>query len=271
MQLKLEQRQEIEAMILQNFRLLNDDALLSQTYRQELLHFLQIPATKKYPPIAANRYILSHDAVKEAYQLSDVQLQSYPRQREYMLTHWLDYAVTNQQDMAAAHTLLERYEKTYPNSSLISYFKNAIEAKEKMIVAQPAPDFTFNNAAGQGISLKSLYGKPICIAFCFNLKQHEYNFRPLEEKYRERMTFVYLNVTPNTPFELWKTTVESRPGIVHLWASDEEAALLRNSYIPTMQYPFVLIDATGKIVQRWIPQEFPDDKALQEELKNLLR
>ena len=114
-------------------------------------------------------------------------------------------------------------------------------------------------------------GKPVCIAFCFNLKQHELIFKPLEEAYRDRLTFVYLNVTPNTPFEDWKSTVQSRPGVVHLWASDEEAQKLKDTYSTSMRYPFVLIDSQGKIVERWIPQEFPDNKTLQEELKGLIK
>lgn len=270
-QLKREQRQEIESLVLQNFRLLDDDALLSRAYRNELRTFLQIPVTQKYTPNADKGYILSQEAVQYAYQMSDEKLQSYPRHRAYMLTHWLDYAVTNQQDMSAAKALLVNYEKTYPSSELIGYFNNMITAKEKMYVAQPAPAFTFKNQEGQAVSLSSLSGKPVCIAFCFNLKQHEYNFKPLEEAYRDRMTFLYLNVTPNTPFDVWKTTVATRPGVVHLWASDEDTKVLRDTYVPTMQYPFVLIDAMGKIVQRWIPQEFPDNKTLQEELRNLVR
>jgi hypothetical protein len=270
-QLKPNQRREIENLTLQNFKILPDAALMSEPYRRELRNFIQIPVTQKYPTDSAKRYVLSGDAVKLAYQMSDEKLRAYPRQREYLLTYWLDYSTTFRSDMAAAHTLLENYEKTYPSSELIPYFKQTIAAKEGKYVGQQAPNFTFKNQEGKDVSLSSLKGKPVCVAFCFNLKQHELIFKPLEEAYRDRLTFVYLNVTPNTPFEDWKSTVQSRPGVVHLWASDKEAQELKDTYSTSMRYPFVLIDAQGKIVERWIPQEFPDNKTLQEELKGLIR
>ncbi len=270
-QLKADQRREIENLTLQNFKILPDAALMSEPYRRELRNFIQIPVTQKYPTDSAKRFVLSGDAVQYAYQLSDEKLRAYPRQREYLLTHWLDYAVTFRSDMTAARTMLENYERAYPASQLLPYFKRTIAAKERMYVAQPAPNFTFKNEEGKEVSLSQLQGKPLCIAFCFNLKQHELIFKPLEEAYRDRMTFVYLNVTPNTSFESWQTTVQSRPGVVHLWTSDEEAQKLKDTYATTMRYPFVLIDSQGKIVERWIPQEFPDNKTLQEELKGLIR
>jgi hypothetical protein len=270
-QLKLDQRREIENFTLQNFKILPDAALMSEPYRRELRNFIQIPVTQKYPTDSAKRFVLSGDAVQYAYQLSDEKLRAYPRQREYLLTHWLDYAVTFRSDMTAASTMLENYERAYPTSELLPYFKRTIIAKERMYVAQPAPNFTFKNEEGKDVSLSNLQGKPVCIAFCFNLKQHELIFKPLEEAYRDRMTFVYLNVTPNTSFELWQSTVQSRPGVVHLWTSDDDAQKLRDTYATTMRYPFVLIDSQGKIVERWIPQEFPDNKTLQEELKGLIR
>lgn len=270
-QLKNNQRQEIENFTLQNFKILPDAALLSEPYRRELRNFIQIPVTQKYPTDSAKRYVLSGEAVQYAYQMSDEQLRAYPHQRAYLLTYWLDYATTFRSDMAAARILLENYQRTYTSSELISYFRKTIEAKERMYVGQPAPNFTFKNQEGKEVSLSNLQGKPVCIAFCFNLKQHELIFKPLEETYRDKATFVYLNVTPNTSFELWQSMVQSRAGVVHLWASDEDAEKLRDTYATTMRYPFVLIDAQGKIVERWIPQEFPDNKALQEELKGLIR
>jgi len=153
---------------------------------------------------------------------------------------------------------------------LINYFKQTIENKENLITGNPAPTFVLKNSDNQDITLSSLQGKPVCIAFCFNLKQHELIFKPLEQKYGARMTFVYLNITPNTDFALWKSTVEPRPNVMHLWASEEANQQLRNSYLSTMRYPFVLIDAQGKLVERWIPQAFPDNPALKTELKALM-
>lgn len=173
--------------------------------------------------------------------------------------------------MSTARALLAKYEQTYPESALVPYFKRTIEAKEKMEVAALAPEFMLNDRDGNTVTLSSLRGKPVCIAFCYNLKQHENDFKPLEEKYRGRLNFVYLNVTPATTYEMWQPTTEKRPGVLHLWASDDEAQMLKEAYASTMRYPFVLIDAQGKIVERWIPQEFPDNKPLQIELRDLIR
>jgi peroxiredoxin len=140
-----------------------------------------------------------------------------------------------------------------------------------MYVGKAAPNFSLKDREGKEVTLQSLQGKPICIAFCFNLKQHELIFKPLEEAYKGRLTFVYLNVTPSTSFELWQSLTENRPNVVHLWGSDEDAKKLKETYATTMGFPFVVIDAQGKIVERWIPQEFPDNKTLQKELSGLVK
>jgi hypothetical protein len=264
-------RRAIEDITLQNFKVLPDAALLSAAYRSELRNFLQYPAVQRFPADSSKGFVLGKEAVEYAYQLSEQQLNEHPQQREYMLTHWANYAATFQEEMAAAKNLLGSYEKTYPqNKELIAYFNNIIAAKEGMYVGQSAPEFALKDSDGKTLSLSSLEGKPVCIAFCFNLKQHELIMKPLEEKYRSRMTFMYLNVTPATAFESWQPLAEKREGVVHLWASEEEAKQLKNTYIPTMKYPFVLIDAKGKIVRRWIPQEFPDNATLQREIKDIM-
>ena len=270
-QLKATQRQEVENFTLQNFKILPDAALMSEPYRRELVNHILIPITKKYPTDSAQRYILSGEALQLAYQESDEQLRAYPKQRAYLLTHWVDYAVAFRSDMTAAHSLLEKFERAYPSSELLPYFKQSITAKEGMYVGKGAPNFLLKDRDGKEVTLQSLQGKPICIAFCFNLKQHELIFKPLEEAYKGRLTFVYLNVTPNISFELWHSLTENRPSVVHLWASDEDAQKLKETYATTMGYPFVLIDAQGKIVERWIPQEFPDNKTLQKELSGLVK
>ena len=270
-QLKSNQRQEIENLTLQNFKILPDAALMSEQYRRELANYILIPITKKYPTDSAQRYILSSEALQLAYQESDEQLRDYPKQRAYLLSHWVDYAVTFRSDMTAAHSLLEKFERTYPSSELIPYFKQSITAKEGMYVGKAAPNFSLKDREGKEVTLQSLQGKPICIAFCFNLKQHELIFKPLEEAYKGRLTFVYLNVTPSTSFELWQSLTENRPNVVHLWGSDEDAKKLKETYATTMGFPFVVIDAQGKIVERWIPQEFPDNKTLQKELSGLVK
>lgn len=269
-QLKPDERKTIQDFTLQNFKILSDAALMSESYRNELKNFIQIPVIQKYPTDSAKAYVLTPEAVRLAYQNSEEKLGAYPKQRQYLLTHWLDYATTFRSDMSAARDLLERYQSTYPNSELIPYFKRTIETKERMAVGQAAPNFTLKDREGNTLSLSSFQGKPVCIAFCFNLKQHEFIFKPLETFYNDRITFVYLNVTPSTSFELWQSTTEKRPGVVHLWASEEDAQKLKDTYATSMRYPFVLVDAQGKIVERWIPQEFPDNPVLQKEIKALL-
>jgi hypothetical protein len=270
-QLKPNQRKEIQELALQNFKIMPDAALLSEVYRNELRNFIQVPVIQKYPTDSAKRYVLSPEAVQMAYQLSSEELQSYPKQKEYLLTHWLNYSTTFRSNMSTARALLAKYEQTYPESTLVPYFKRTIEAKEKMEVASQAPEFMLKDRDGNTVALSSLRGKPVCIAFCYNLKQHENDFKPFEEKYRGRLNFVYLNVTPATTYEMWQPTTEKRPGVLHLWASDDDAQMLKEAYASTMRYPFVLIDAQGKIVERWIPQEFPDNKPLQVELRDLIR
>jgi hypothetical protein len=46
---------------------------------------------------------------------------------------------------------------------------------------------------------------------------------------------------------------------------------LKEKYAIDIRYPFLVTDASGKIVSRWIPQEFPNNKSLAAELDKVAR
>ena len=54
--------------------------------------------------------------------------------------------------------------------------------------------------------------------------------------------------------------------MLHLWASDETIEFLKKVYTIEPRFPFMVIDEAGRFVNRWIPQEFPDNKTLRQNL-----
>ena len=260
-----EQRKELNAITLDNFKLFPDAALASAPYRNELKKWVTIPVAEKYSQ-TTDPAALSAEAVAEVYQSSAEKLGSYPKQREYLLTYWLNYAATALPSTQVARSLLTDFEKRYPDATANSYFSKLISAKEKLTEGNMAPDFTLLNKDSSAVSLSSLRGKPLAVAFAFNLKQHEPTLKLLESNQANGALFVYISVVPGIPFRTWKDYVETRPNALHLYASDEQIEKLKEMYAIEPRFPFMVIDAAGKIANRWIPQEFPDNKTLQAEL-----
>lgn len=261
-----EQRKELDAISLQNFKLFPDEALLSLAYRNELRNWILIPTTEKYPQTKKNQFALSKEAVLEVYKNSTEKLSAYPRQQEYLLTYWLNYATTALQSMDVAHALLPDFESRFPDSKVKDYFSKLIASKEKLEKGNMAPDFTLLNTDSVAVSLSSLRGKPLCVAFAFNLKQHEPTLKVLEDIKKDSVMFVYISVAPMVSFSTWKEYVEPRPHALHLWASDEVVESLKAIYAIEPRFPFMVIDDAGRIVNRWIPQEFPDNQTLRSDL-----
>lgn len=259
-----EQRKELDAITLDNFKLYPDAALLSTSYRNELKKWAMIPVAEKYPqtdPVGP-----SAQAVAEVYQSSAEKLSTYPRQQEYLLTYWLNYAATALPSMQVARNLLTDFEKRFPTATASTYLSKLISTKEKLAAGNIAPDFTFLNKDSSAVSLNSLRGKTLAVAFAFNLKQHEPTLKLLENSNGTKVLFVYVSVAPGIPFRTWKEYAETRPNALHLYASDEQIEKLKTLYAIEPRFPFMVIDPAGKIVNRWIPQEFPDNKTLQAEL-----
>lgn len=264
-----EQRKELNAITLSNFKLFPDEALFSLAYRNELRNWILIPTTEKYPQALSSQYALSPEAVLDVYGNSLEKLKEYPQQQEYLLTYWLNYAATALQSVDAARTLLSDYEKRYPNAKAKNYFSKLIATKEKLDKGNMAPDFTLLNKDSAQVSLSGLRGKLLCVAFAFNLKQHEPTLKALEEAKGDSVLFVYVSVVPGIDFTTWKQYVEPRPNALHLWASDEAIESLKAVYAIEPRFPFMVIDEAGRIVNRWIPQEFPNNQTLRSSLNSL--
>ncbi len=266
-----EEQMRLDSITLDNFKLFPDQALLSLAYRNELRHWVSIPSTQKYRPKKANQYVLDPEAVLEIYENSKTKLAAHPQQQEYLLTYWLNYATTALASMKTARTLFDEFSQSYPNVEVKDYFANLIATKEKLEKGSPAPEFTLLDREGTSVALSSLRGKPLAVAFAFNLGQYEPTLKLLEEAKGDSVLFVYVSVAPGIPFDTWKKFVEARPHALHLYASDEVVEQLKNEYAIEPRFPFMVIDATGRIVNRWIPQKYPRNEPLLEELRASVR
>ena len=257
------QQKELEDMTLTNFKVLPDEALLSQSYREELRNWMLIPTTRKFPLDSATRYELSPQAISDVYQNSKTKLQGYPKQEEYLQTYWLNYAATAIPTSETSQTLLADYKAKYPKSEYTDYFTKLLDTKAKLTAGSNAPDFALLSSDSAAVSLKNLAGKPTVMVFQFNIGAHEPSLKTMEAKYAGKVNFAYVTLISGMPFGNWKTYAKKRDGVQHLWASEESAESLRQNYAVDIRYPFVVIDSSGKIVDRWIPQEFPNNQTLE--------
>jgi len=257
------QQKELEDMTMTNFKVLPDEALLSQSYREELRNWILIPSTRKFPLDSATRYELSPQAITDVYQNSKTKLQGHPKQEEYLQTYWLNYAATAIPTIETSQTLLADYKTKYPKSEYTDYFIKLLDTKAKLIPGSNAPDFTLTDRDSASVSLRNLEGKPIVMIFAYTIGAHEPSLKAMETKYADKVTFAYVTLISGMPFGSWKMYAQQRDGVKHLLASDESGELLEKNYAVDIRYPFVVINASGKIVERWIPQEFPNNKSLE--------
>ena len=261
------QRKELEDATLADFKIMPDDALLSQAYRDELRNWALIPSTRKFPLASETRYEISPEALKDVYAFSKAQLAEYPKQKEYLLTYWLNYAATAIPTVETAKSLLEDFKTTFPQSPNTEYIDKLIQTKESLQPGAALADVTLLAPDSSAVTVASLQGKPVCMVFSFSIGQHEPGMKALEDKFGANVQFVYVLVSPGIPLATWKQYVKERPNVKHLWASDENIELLKEKYAIDIRYPFLVADSGGKIVSRWIPQEFPDNKTLAAELQ----
>ena len=264
------QRKELEDFTLADFKILADDALLSQSYRDELRNWALIPSTLKFPVKEATRYEISPEALKDVYAFSKDKLQSYPKQREYLLTYWLNYAATAIPTIETAKTLLADYQSLYPKSVNADYISKLLTTKEALIPGATLPEILLLDKDSSVVSTNQLKGKAVAMVFAFSVGQHEPNMKVMETKYADKATFAYVSVASGIPFGTWKKYAGDRPGVKHLWASEENIELLKAKYAIDIRYPFLVIDAAGKIVNRWIPQEFPNNNMLDATIKQAI-
>jgi len=265
------QRKEIEDYTLSDFKILSDDALLSQSYRDELRNWALIPSTRKFPIKEENRYEISAEALKDVYAFSKEKLQDYPKQREYLLTYWLNYSATAIPTIETAKTLLADFLSLYPKSENGAYISKLITTKESLNPGAALADITLLDRDSAAVVVSQLRGKPAVMVFAFSIGQHEPGLKVMEGKYGDKATFAYVSVAQGIPFSTWKKYAADRPGVKHLWASDENIELLKEKYAIDIRYPFLVTDASGKIVNRWIPQEFPNNNSLDSAIKQAIK
>ncbi|CAG4990284.1 hypothetical protein DYBT9275_00495 [Dyadobacter sp. CECT 9275] len=260
------QRKLLEDMTLAEFKVLSDDALLSKSYRDELRNWALIPSTRKFPLELNSRYEISAEALKDVYAFSKEKLADFPKQKEYLLTYWLNYAVTAIPTLETGKELLEDYKVTFPKSPYTDYLAGLIKTRESLEPGSALPEITLLDTDSSAVDMKQLEGKPLVMVFAFSIGQHEPGLKVLEEKYKGKVTFAYVSVLPGIQLRTLKQYSANRPGVKHLYASDENIELLKTRYALDIRFPFLVADASGKIINRWIPPEFPTNKTLDAEI-----
>lgn len=263
------QRQELDEFAINNFKILGDEALLSKAYRDELRHWIQIPVKQNYPGDSLYQIPVNPLAIADLYRLSQEKLIDYPEQKKYLLTYWLNHAATSLNDPKTAVILLKEYKNIYPSSSETIYFDHLIAAKNKLQKGMPAPALALLKPDSTELALSSLSGRPVCLVFAFNPRQFEADLTKLEGKYSGKVQFVYATVSPAIPYGFWKKNTTARAGIIHLWANPEQVEQIKKEYVTEIRYPFMVIDKNGKILERWIPQQFPENESLETVLKQV--
>jgi hypothetical protein len=266
-----EQRKELEDFTLSDFKILDDFALLSKSYRDELRNWALIPSTRKFPLDEKRRYEISPEALMDVYSFSKEKLKDKPRQLEYLLTYWVNYALTAIPSVEAGRDMLADYRQIFPNSAHTQYFSGILSAKLALVQGGSLPNFTMLDKDSVSSTFDDLKGKPSVLVFAYSMGQHEPALKIFEQKYADKINFVYLSVNPGVPFEGWRKYVGSRPGIRHGWITEESLDVLKKDYAVDVRYPFLVVDAAGKVVERWIPQEFPNNLSLENEIKKAIQ
>ncbi|WP_025764676.1 TlpA family protein disulfide reductase [Dyadobacter tibetensis] len=265
-----EQRKELENYTLEKFEIQSDDALLSEAYRDELRKWVLIPTLRKYPVESSSRYELSPEALRQVYQFSKAKFAPYPKQQAYLLTYWLNYANTAIPDLEPGKSLLQDYQATLPQSPYLPYLTQQVTVREKLTPGASLPAVTLSKLNGESFSLDKWKGKPLVLVFAYSIGQHEPGLSKMETLYQDKVQFAYVSVIQGVGIDILNKHLKDRDNAMHLSASSEAIRKLEKELAIDIRYPFLVADAAGSIVNRWIPQEFPDNAALKATIQKAL-
>ncbi len=269
--LEPEQQQLLEEYTLATFVLMPDAALLSQSYRNELRNWMLIPTLQKYPLNNDSRYETSPEALKEVYRNAEVKMVDHPKQKEYLLTYWLNYAVSSIPTLEPAKELLAKYATQYPSSDNTAYLTKQVQTKGKMVPGAVVPDLELLKLDGSKIKLSALKNKPLVLVFAYSIGQHEPDLKKMEEKYLGKVQFAYITVISGMNLATLNKYLKDRPNAIHLMATEEDRQFLEANFAIGIRYPYMVIGADSLIVERWIPQVFPANAALESAIEKSLK
>ncbi|PWJ59496.1 hypothetical protein CLV98_102330 [Dyadobacter jejuensis] len=268
--LDAEQQKLLDDYSLANFEILPDEALLSKAYRDELRNWVLIPTLRKYPVDKATRFEISPEAIHDLYLFSKAKLAPYPKQQEYLLTYWLNYANTAVASIEPGKSLMADYESTLPHSPYIPYLKNQVATREKLVPGSSLPALALQKTDGSIVEIDRWKGLPLVLVFAYSIGQHEPDLKKMEEQFSGKVQFAYVSVIRGLGADTWKTYVKDRPTAIHLWATDDQIGKMEDALAIDIRYPFLVANGQGKILNRWIPQEFPDNAALNAAIQKAL-
>lgn len=159
------------------------------------------------------------------------------------------------------------------------------QKKEKMLLVENgkvSPDFTYNDANDNKVSLSDFRGKYVMIdiwaTWCKPCVEQIPYFDSVQENFEDK-NIVFLSISIDDTKEEWKNFIEEHKlEGVQLWAGREETTIEYFTYflyetpdgfeVPAIGVPrYVLIDKEGIIKNNKMP--FPSKKNFQEILQNL--
>jgi thiol-disulfide isomerase/thioredoxin len=251
----------------------NEEALFkrSAAYRQWLDNYLaQLRETKYKADIS------SGPGAEELLKIKQINFEiGNPFIRTY-----LNYKATADilkavKDNAVKEEVYKKFRTLPGNAAYLEEVRQIYANYKRMIGKGPAPDFTYADAAGKMVSLKSLRGKYVYIdvwaTWCSPCKAEIPSLKKLEEDLHDKnIYFVSLSVDKIVDRSKWVDYVKTQQlgGIQLISDNDFKTDFVKQFNISSIPR-FILIDPAGKIISG--DAKRPSDPELRKQLDTLLK
>lgn len=168
--------------------------------------------------------------------------------------------------------LYQGLKKAIKDSAMIVQIDEKRTKLRRISPGMMSPNFEFNNAEGQSVSLRSLRGQLVYIdiwaTWCLPCINEIPYLQELEESLKDREIH-FVSICKNDEKSKWEAMVsEKELGGIQLFASEEDDEDFFDTYMVNGIPRFILVDAKGKIIDA--DAKRPSNPELIEQINDLL-
>ncbi|MEP6647480.1 MAG: TlpA disulfide reductase family protein [Saprospiraceae bacterium] len=242
----------------------NPKAMLSSAYLEYVTGYVNSETRKLFQQDSTRKYFdVKQEFVEQNFSGS---------LKEYVFANWIYDLLTDENNIAKAKPLFEKYIKAVKNNMYSSILEHVMSNASLLAVGNLAPDFKCMDFDGNMVSLSDFKGKVVYLdiwaSWCGPCRMEIPYARKLEGKL-EGKNVIFLCVSIDEDENAWRKIIaEKEMKGVHLISKGSFASDVAKLYNVTGIPHYIIIDQEGNIVN--INAKRPSE-GVQEELEQLIK
>lgn len=234
---------------LSTFSLDHDELFVTRDYRKFLLNYVYFQGGNQYD--AGENYTSGiADYIFVHFTKPDI--------RDFLLSEVVYRYMWENNGLEGAGHLLEVFRRECKDSKRIQYIEDIVSRWEKLLVGEPAPDFTLEGGNGKTIRLKDFRGKYLYISvwasWCMPCKKELPYIKLLEKEYEgKNIQFLCVSIDGTDWKSEWERALKKEK-YGGMQAIIDKNGKFNQDYMIISVPRFILVDPEGKIVSSNAPR-----------------